>query len=155
MEQQGEPLQEDYKDTPKKFDSTWTIARRKFMQRKLAMVSLAFLIFIIIISFLAPYIATKDITSVFPSEMNKEPSKEYWLGTDQNGRDVLHRLIHGGRVSLTIGIVSMLAVTTIGSIIGSVAGYFGGIVDNLLMRFTDFVLTLPFMVLVIVIKDRK
>lgn len=136
-----------------KFDSTWTIARKKFMQRKLAMISLGFLIFIIIISFLAPVIATKDITSVHLSEINKKPSSENWLGTDQNGRDVLHRLIHGGRVSLTIGIISMLSVTAIGSMIGSIAGYFGGVIDNLLMRFTDFILTLPFMVLVIVINS--
>src|SRR5690625_1358711 len=153
MEQKEEPLRDEQTIDKKKFDSTWTIARKKFMKRKLAMISLGFLLFIIVISFLAPYIATKDIASVFPSEINKEPSAEYWFGTDQNGRDVFQRLIHGGRVSLTIGLVSMLAVTIIGSLIGSVAGYFGGMIDNILMRFTDFILTLPFMVLVIVINS--
>lgn len=135
----------------KKFDSTWTIARKKFTKNKLAMISLSFLIFIIIISFLAPYITTKDVVKVNLSEINLAPSGDYWLGTDRNGRDVFTRLLYGGRVSLTIGLVSMFAVTVIGSIVGSIAGYYGGLIDNLLMRFTDFILTLPFMVLVIVL----
>lgn len=135
----------------KKFDSTWTIARKKFTKNKLAMISLSFLIFVIILSFLAPYITTKDIVRVNLGEINIKPSSEYWLGTDRNGRDVFTRLLYGGRVSLTIGLVSMFAVTLIGSILGSVAGFYGGLVDNLLMRFTDFILTLPFMVLVIVL----
>lgn len=135
----------------KRFDSTWTIARKKFTKNKLAMISLSFLVFIIILSFLAPYITTKDVIRVNLGEINIKPSSEYWLGTDRNGRDVYTRLLYGGRVSLTIGIVSMFAVTIIGSIMGSIAGFYGGLVDNLLMRFTDFILTLPFMVLVIVL----
>src|SRR5690625_1364958 len=115
------------------------------------MVSLAFLVFIIILSFLAPYITSEDVTRIDLTNIDQEPSNENWLGTDRNGRDVFTRTIHGGRVSLTIGLVSMFAVTVIGSIVGSIAGYFGGIIDNLLMRFTDFILTLPFMVLVIVL----
>lgn len=135
----------------KKFDSTWTIARKKFMKNKLAMISLGFLIFIIILSFLAPYITTADITRVNPADRNITPSSEHWLGTDMNGRDVFTRALYGGRVSLTIGLISMFAVTVIGSFFGSIAGYYGGWIDNLLMRFTDFVLTLPFMVFVIVL----
>lgn len=135
----------------KKFDSTWTIARQKFMKRKLAMISLGFLLFMILISFLAPYITTKDIIKVTLSEIDIAPSSEYWLGTDSNGRDVFTRTLYGGRVSLTIGLLSMFAVTIIGSSIGSIAGYYGGWIDNLLMRFTDFILTLPFMVFVIVL----
>lgn len=135
----------------KKYDSTWTIARKKFMKNKLAMISLGFLLFMIFLSFLAPYITTKDISRVNLSEINLPPSGEYWLGTDADGRDVFTRTLFGGRVSLTIGLVSMIAVTIIGSAIGSIAGYYGGWIDNLLMRFTDFVLTLPFMVFVIVL----
>lgn len=140
-----------YQIDKKKFDSTWTIARKKFMKNKLAMISLGFLIFIIILSFLAPYITTADITRVNPAERNITPSSEHWLGTDMNGRDVFTRALYGGRVSLTIGLISMFAVTVIGSFFGSLAGYYGGWIDNLLMRFTDFVLTLPFMVFVIVL----
>src|SRR5699024_2901323 len=67
------------------------------------------------------------------------------------GRDVFTRTLYGGRVSLTIGLVSLFSVTLIGSFFGSVAGFFGGWIDNLLMRFTDFILTLPFYVFVIVL----
>ncbi|WP_449355430.1 oligopeptide ABC transporter permease [Virgibacillus natechei] len=134
-----------------KSDSTWTIARKKFVKRKLAMISLFFLLFMIIVSFLAPYIVNTDVTRINLAEINEEPSSEYWLGTDRNGRDVFERTLYGGRVSLTIGLISMFCVTLIGSIFGSVAGFYGGWVDNLLMRFTDFILTLPFYVFVIVL----
>ncbi|MEI3611126.1 oligopeptide ABC transporter permease [Pseudogracilibacillus sp. SO30301A] len=134
-----------------KFDSTWVIARKKFIKNKIAMVSLGFLILIAAISFLTPYIWTEDVTRIHTDQANMEPSKEHYLGTDRNGRDVLLRTIHGGKVSLTIGIVSMFAVTIIGSIIGALSGYFGGLVDNLIMRFTDFILTIPFMVFIIVL----
>lgn len=134
-----------------KFDSTWTIARKKFMQRKLAVISLSFLLFIIILSFLAPYITSADIERINMATVNEKPSSEYWLGTDSNGRDVFTRTLYGGRVSLTIGLISMFSVTILGSIIGSVAGFFGGWIDNLLMRFTDFILTLPFYVFIIVL----
>ncbi|MTW87793.1 ABC transporter permease subunit [Virgibacillus dakarensis] len=135
-----------------KFDSTWTIARKKFFKNKLAMTSLIFLVFMIAISFLAPYLLSMDdVTRINLAEINQEPSSDHWLGTDRNGRDVFARTLYGGRVSLTIGLLSMVFVTLIGSFFGSIAGYYGGWVDNLLMRFTDFVLTLPFYVFVIVL----
>src|SRR5699024_9358303 len=115
------------------------------------MVSLAFLVFIIILSFLAPYITSEDVTRIDLTNINQEPSDENWLGTDRNGRDVFTRSLYGGRVSLTIGLVSMFSVTLIGSLFGSIAGFYGGWIDNLLMRITDFILTLPFMVIVIVL----
>src|SRR5690625_3233795 len=135
----------------RKFDSTWTIARKKFIKSKLAMVGLFFLLLMIILSFLAPYITTQDVFRVNLTETNLEPSSEHWLGTDRNGRDIFTRTLYGGRVSITIGLVSMFLVTLIGSVFGSIAGYFGGWIDNVLMRVTDFVLTLPFMVFVIVL----
>src|SRR5690625_2079565 len=90
------------------------------------MVSLAFNVFIIILSFLAPYITSEDVTRIDLTNIDQEPSNENWLGTDRNGRDVFTRTLYGGRVSLTIGLVSMFCVTLIGSFFGSVAGFFGG-----------------------------
>jgi len=141
----------DRDEMERKFDSTWTIARKKFFKRKLAVISLLFLLFIITLSFLAPYITSEDISRIDMANINQEPSNEHWFGTDRNGRDVFTRTLYGGRVSLTIGLTSMLFVTFIGSIIGSIAGFFGGWIDDLFMRFTDFVLTLPFYVFVIVL----
>lgn len=131
--------------------SPWAIARRKFFKNKIAMVSFIFLLTIIIVSFLAPYIATQEITRVNISKMSLEPSAEHWLGTDKSGRDVFTRLLHGGRISLLVGILCTISVIVIGTIVGSISAYFGGIIDSLLMRITDFILTLPFLVFVIVI----
>lgn len=131
--------------------SPWAIARRKFIENKLAMISLCFLVFIIIMSLLAPYITKIDISRVNVGESGLPPSSEHWLGTDTGGRDVFVRLLYGGRVSLTVGMSVTFLVITFGTMVGSIAGYFGGIVDSLLMRFTDFVLNFPFLVFVIVI----
>ncbi|WP_163182926.1 oligopeptide ABC transporter permease [Neobacillus sedimentimangrovi] len=136
---------------PKKSLSPLAIARKKFLRNKLAMISLIFLVIVAIVSFLAPYITTADITKVNIGQMSLKPSSEHWLGTDKSGRDVFTRLLYGGRISLLVGISCTIFVVFIGTLIGSIAGYFGGIIDSLLMRFTDFILNFPFLVFVIVI----
>jgi peptide/nickel transport system permease protein len=136
---------------PEKGLSPWAIARKKFLKNKLAMTSLIFLVTVAIISFLAPYITTTDITRINIGSMSLKPSSEHWLGTDKSGRDVFTRLLYGGRVSLLVGISCTFFVIMFGTVVGSIAGYFGGIVDSMLMRFTDFVLNFPFLVFVIVI----
>ncbi|MBD1383047.1 oligopeptide ABC transporter permease [Metabacillus arenae] len=134
-----------------KSPSPWSIARKKFLRNKLAVISLAFLTLVIILCALAPYITTNDINRVDFMKMKLEPSGENWLGTDSNGRDVFTLLLYGGRTSLLIGLSCMFSITFIGTLIGSIAGYFGGFIDNALMRFTDFVLNFPFLIFVIVI----
>lgn len=131
--------------------SPWAIARRKFVKNKLAMISLVFLIFVSILSFLAPYITTIDITRINIGEMSLKPSADHWLGTDKSGRDVFTRLLYGGRVSLLVGISCTFFVILFGTIVGSISGYFGGRIDSMMMRFTDFVLNFPFLVFVIVL----
>jgi peptide/nickel transport system permease protein len=83
--------------------------------------------------------------------MSLEPSGDHWLGTDKAGRDVFTRLLYGGRISLLVGISCTLFVIVLGTLIGSISGYFGGSVDSILMRFTDFILNFPFLVFVIVL----
>jgi peptide/nickel transport system permease protein len=136
---------------PKKSLSPWAIARKKFLKNRLAVISLIFLIAVAIISFLAPYITTADVTRINIGEMSLEPSSKHWLGTDKAGRDVFTRLLYGGRISLLVGLSCTLFVIFIGTIIGSISGYVGGAVDSLLMRFTDFILNFPFIVFVIVL----
>ncbi|TCN27873.1 oligopeptide ABC transporter permease [Mesobacillus foraminis] len=136
---------------PVKSTSPWALARRKFLRNKLAMASLLFLIIVAILSFLAPYLTTQDIARINIGEMSLAPSGEHWLGTDKSGRDVFTRLLYGGRISLIVGISCTLLVILMGTVIGAMAGYFGGIIDSMLMRFTDFVLTFPFTVFVIVL----
>ena len=82
----------------------------------------------------------------------KPPSAVYWLGTDEFGRDVLSRLLHGSRVTLLVGVAAMLAALFIGVVVGAVAGWSGGWADALLMRFTDAMLAVPafFFILVVI-----
>jgi peptide/nickel transport system permease protein len=79
------------------------------------------------------------------------PSPAHWLGTDELGRDVLTRLLDGGRISLAVGLVGALLATAFGTLVGALAGYFGGWTDRLLMRFTDVMLSIPALPLVLVI----
>jgi peptide/nickel transport system permease protein len=79
------------------------------------------------------------------------PSAAHWLGTDELGRDALTRLLYGGRVSLTVGLASALAATGIGALVGALAGYFQGWVDQVLMRLTDVMLSIPALPLVLVV----
>ncbi|MBL5813466.1 ABC transporter permease [Bacillus sporothermodurans] len=131
--------------------SPWAVARRKFVKNKLAMVSLIFLLAVTIVSIIAPFVLTQDITKVNIGQMSLFPSSEHFLGTDKSGRDVFTRLLYGGRVSLLVGITCTFFVILFGTIIGSLAGYFGGAIDSVLMRFTDFILNFPFLVFVIVL----
>lgn len=79
------------------------------------------------------------------------PSPAHWLGTDELGRDVLTRLLQGGRISLAVGLVGALVATAVGTLVGAAAGYFGGWTDRLLMRFTDVMLSIPALPLVLVV----
>ncbi|WP_096438087.1 oligopeptide ABC transporter permease [Alteribacter populi] len=141
---------EDLKKKAKK-QSPWAIARRKLFRNKLAMISLGFLVVVTILAYLAPFIAPFDPTRVDIINRNQPPGGDYLLGTDNSGRDVFSLLLYGARTSLTIGFVCMIAVVTIGTVIGSISGYYGGWVDAVLMRFTDFMMNFPFLVFVIVL----
>ncbi|MBX0313535.1 oligopeptide ABC transporter permease [Planococcus glaciei] len=141
---------------PERSLSPWQIARKKFLRNKLAMASTIFIIIVTVISLLAPFLApylspNPDITKVNIGSMNIQPNGDHILGTDKSGRDVLTRLFYGGRVSLLVGFSATLMVITLGTVVGSIAGFFGGAVDSILMRFTDFVLNFPFLVFVIVL----
>ena len=131
--------------------SPWALARSKFIKNKIAMISLLFLILVTILSFLAPYITTIDITKVNIGQMSLKPSGDHWLGTDKSGRDVFTRLLYGGRISLLVGISCTVTVVFLGTLVGSIAGYYGGKIDSMLMRFTDFIMVFPFLVFVIVL----
>ncbi|WP_144509499.1 oligopeptide ABC transporter permease [Bacillus sp. FJAT-22090] len=136
--------------------SPFGIAKRKFLRNKLAMTSVVFLAIVIITSLLAPVLTSwlspiEDITRVNISMMSLPPNGDLILGTDKSGRDVFARLLYGGRVSLLVGVSATVIVVLLGSTIGAIAGFFGGRIDSILMRITDFVLNFPFLVFVIVL----
>ena len=134
-------------------DSQWRIATRHFQKSRIALAGMLILVLLYLVALLAPLLAPydpilqRDIvqTSYLP------PSMQHWLGTDRFGRDILSRILYGARISLSIGFVATLISVTLGTLIGALAGYFGGKVDALLMRFTDMVLAFPRLVLLIMI----
>lgn len=109
-----------------------------------------FILALLIISILAPFIPI-DPTKTNVSQLSKAPSLAHFFGTDEVGRDYFIRVLHGGRISLLVGFLSMVTATTIGVLIGMIAGYFGGIIDTFLMRFLDVLSSIPWLVLVIVL----
>ena len=122
---------------------------RRFKKHRLAMVSLIVLGILCVLAILAPVIAPYDPNAIV-GDFGAAPTKEFWLGTDQIGRDVLSRLLYGMRVSLLVGVLATLISTVIGVVLGLLAGYFGGIIDMVIMRFTDIVMSFPYMLLVLV-----
>ena len=127
---------------------------RRFLQHRLALGSLIGLIILAILSVSAPGI--EAMLGIDPSVVNllarfAPPSLSHPLGTDELGRDMLLRLLYGGQISLAVGIVAALFSAVIGTTIGIIAGYYGGVLDRILMRFNDFVIALPLLPLLIVL----
>ena len=127
---------------------------RRFLRHRLAVASAVVLVILILASALAPAIERllgADIRDVDLSAILEGPSAAHPLGTDELGRDLLVRLLYGGRISLLVGLVAAVFSAIIGAVIGILAGYFGGRLDDLLMRFTDGVIALPILPLLIVL----
>ena len=128
----------------------WT----RLLRHRLAQLSLVFLGGLVVLSFTAPLIA--DLRGIDPAATDlfrrlEAPSAEYWLGTDDLGRDLFQRLLDGGRVSLLVGVSGALLSAVLGAVIGVLAGYLGGRFDAILMRLTDGVIALPLLPLLIVL----
>ncbi len=116
-----------------------------------AMIGLIIFLLEIVIVLLAPVIAPYDYTAMDPTAIRQSPSMLHICGTDELGRDIFSRILYGGRYSITMGVFSVSIAVVFSSIIGSAAGYFGGRVDNIIMRILDVVQSLPGMLLTIVL----
>jgi peptide/nickel transport system permease protein len=126
----------------------------RFRSRPLAAAALAILALLVVLSFSAPLIEAAlgiDSNEADLLQRYQPPSAEHILGTDEIGRDVLLRLLYGGRVSLTVGFIAAVMAAALGTVVGIVAGYFGGRFDATLMRFTDGIIALPLLPLLIVL----
>ncbi|WP_083988740.1 ABC transporter permease [Devosia geojensis] len=106
---------------------------------------------IVVLAILAPYISPYDPVAQRITIRLQGPSWEHWLGTDYYGRDILSRLLHGARYSLVIGILSITLAVILGSLIGLIAGYFGGRIDIVIMQVMDVVLAFPALILGIIL----
>lgn len=128
----------------------WVIGKR-FTRNKLSVTGAIIIFTLITVSILAPVIAPYDPTSINVYNVLSPPSKAHMLGTDDLGRDLLSRIIWGSRVSLKVGIVAVGIAIMIGVIIGSIAGFYGGRVDAILMRFVDMMLAFPTFFLILAV----
>lgn len=120
---------------------------RALFSRKIVVFCGAVVILFIITAFFAPYIAPYDPNYADFAAFLEGPSKAHLLGTDSYGRDVLSRIVYGTRVSLIIGVLAVMIACVIGTFFGMVAGYFGGIVDDIITRLTEAVRAIPQVVL--------
>lgn len=124
---------------------------RRFCRNKMAVFGLIILIFFVLISALAPFLTDYDPNRSNLRNRNLPPSKEHLFGTDDMGRDIFARTLYGGRISLSVGLVSVGISLSIGVVLGSIAGFFGGIIDTVIMRIADVFYSFPFMILAITI----
>ncbi len=125
------------------------LALRRFVHRPVAVGGLAVIVLFIVVAILAPLIAPYDPIATSWSAIRKAPSMAHWMGTDENGRDVLTRVIFGARASLLAGVVSVLIAAGIGVPAGLLAGFAEGWVDIVLSRIVDAMLACPFLILAI------
>ncbi|WP_275900479.1 ABC transporter permease [Anoxybacteroides rupiense] len=140
-------IAKDVSQSPSSLFILW----REMIKDKLALISLVVLSCILLIVYGSALFLDQDkIVKVDLLSIYAPPSAEHWLGTDYGGRDILGQLIIGARNSFTIGLLITLLTGFIGLAIGLIAGYYGGIIDNVIMRIIDFILVLPFLMLVIV-----
>ncbi|MBM4285240.1 MAG: ABC transporter permease [Deltaproteobacteria bacterium] len=123
----------------------------RFRRNRLAMTGLALVAGLFLASFAAPWLAPYDPGDIDLEAVLIPPSSAHWLGTDTLGRDVLSRIIYGSRVSLKVGFVAVGLATLIGLLVGSLAGFYGGWVDTLLMRLVDLMLCFPSFFLILAV----
>jgi peptide/nickel transport system permease protein len=137
--------------------SQWQLTWRRLRGDKVAMISIAVIVIMILLAIFAPAVAAlvhHPPNAAYPNTGENAAGNPvgpgtngFWLGTDDTGRDLLVRILYGARISLFVGIVTTLLATVLGVSVGLMAGYFGGIIDTILARFTDAVLAFPYVVL--------
>ena len=143
--------QEQLLASAEKGTSLWADAWVRLRKNRLALVGLAILVFLTVVSILTPWIAPYGYEVQDLALGASAPSREHWFGTDIFGRDLLTRVMYGGRMSLAVGFVATGVALVIGVLWGTVAGYAGGRVDAVMMRIVDILYALPFMIFIILL----
>lgn len=140
------------KAAPKKrsqFEEVW----RRLKKNKMAMFGLALVVFLILLAIFADVLFNYEEVVIKQNTAIRlqGPSAEHWFGTDEFGRDILARLVHGGRISLVVGVIAVAIALTIGGTLGAISGFFGGTVDMVISRLMDVLLAVPSLLLSITI----
>jgi ABC-type dipeptide/oligopeptide/nickel transport system permease subunit len=132
--------------------SQWDLFRRRFFGHKLAMTSLVILLIISLAAIFADQVAPYDFAAQDIRNRSLSPTFEGWhlFGTDKIGRDYFSRVLYGTRTSIFVALAVAVVSTAIGTVIGALAGYYRGWLDNVLMRFTDFVIAVPFLAILLI-----
>ena len=141
----------DDEDRERKEENRFLVFLTKLLKRREAVVGIVIIFTIIILSIISPWICKYPFDEIDSSMMNKLPSLEHPFGTDSMGRDLLSRVLYGARYSMVVGIISVSISAGGGLIFGAIAGFFGGRVDNLIMRFLDIFHAIPQVLLAIAI----
>lgn len=136
---------------PRPQNTRWKRIYDRFVQYKPAVFGIVILFLLVLVAIFAPWVARHDPYYQDYSALKSPPSAEHWLGTDALGRDVWARLVFATRVSLSVGLVAVSIYTVIGTLLGSIAGYYGGWVDSVIMRLTDIVMTFPALIIIITV----
>jgi peptide/nickel transport system permease protein len=124
--------------------SYWSVARRRFLKHRLALIGGTVALLLTVMALLAPWISPQPFDRIDLQRRWAEPSiTANVFGTDELGRDVLTRIMHAGRISLVVGYVTAISISLIGSLVGSVAGFYGGWADTVLMRLVDVLISVP------------
>lgn len=123
----------------------------KMISNKLGMIGFIVVVVMSLMSICAPLLTNIDPTVTDMANINRSPGGLHLLGTDSIGRDLFSRLLYGGRISISIGIISALTTSFIGTVLGLIAGYFRGIIDSILVRISEVVQTVPMIILVMVL----
>ena len=133
--------------------SLWADGIRRLRKNRMAMGSLMFLILIAGLALFAPWVGSHPYDAIYWDRIGSPPDfvNRHWFGTDSNGRDLFTRTLYGARISLMVGVVATFVSLLIGVTYGAVAGYYGGKVDTVMMRFVDVLYSLPFMFFVILL----
>ncbi len=124
---------------------------RKALSNPLALAGFIIIVLVFLLSMLAPWIAPYDPNNINVKAILLEPSIQHWMGTDGLGRDVLSRMLHGGRISLLVGLVAVGISTAIGILLGALAGFYRGWIDTFIMRLVDVMLSIPSFFLILAV----
>lgn len=152
MSEKEKTVQTKTKKNPaEKQRGQWTVVWRRLRRNPLAMVGLVMLVLIIFCAVFADVIAPYSYREQNLDLVSAKPSRDHLLGTDDLGRDILSRIIYGTRISLLVGVVAVLIAAFLGGTMGAAAGYYGGKIDNIIMRIVDIMLAIPSILLAIAI----
>lgn len=146
-----EGIKEDAEAPSRPRISYWRDAWRRLKENKVAIAALVILLILIFLIIFGPAISGYKFEQMDSDAINQAPSAKHWFGTDDLGRDLFARVWQAGRVSLIIGVSGALIASVLGSIYGGIAAYFGGIVDDIMMRIVEILLSIPYLLIVILI----